>query len=58
MAIKSDPWYNIFLNKNEIYWSKMPQKTSPEFKDLINKMLAVIPDSRLNMEQLKAHPWL
>jgi len=36
----------------------MPKETSPEFKDLINKMLAVVPDHRLSMEQIKDHPWM
>lgn len=33
-------------------------KFSPEFKDLIQRMLALEPEKRLDLEQLREHPWM
>ena len=53
MATQNDVWYKYLLNKSTAYWKKMNVQTTPEFKDLIGKMLSVIPQNRPTMEEVR-----
>ena len=44
---------SVAINKFEL-----PEYVSPLFIDLINKILAKNPKKRLNIKQIKEHPWL
>lgn len=60
-----DPYYKLFCtNKIDTFWAahqkhKKEKDFFPEaFKDLLTKMLAYDPSKRLNMEELRNHPWV
>lgn len=58
-ATEHDPYYKTFVKANEKFWdfhSKQNQKRnySPEFKELINNMLAFNPSNRWNFEEIAA----
>ena len=50
-----------FYRNSEEFWKnlgkKLPFSISEDFKDLINGILAYDPDKRLNLDQIKEHPW-
>ncbi len=57
-----DPFYKLFCTQNDLFWTKMsankpPGTFSPEFKLLVNSLLAVDPGRRPTIAELKAHPW-
>lgn len=64
-----DPHYKLLATgKQEVFWKahersktkKEGQESfySPEFRDLINSMLAIEPQNRLTIEQIKDHAWV
>lgn len=36
----------------------MPSNLSPDLQDLLNKMLALDPEERLGIPEIRKHPWL
>ena len=63
-ADPKDPHYRIMcLGRYDVFWNahekSKPKKPfySEEFKDLIQKMLALEPKDRLDIDAIKAHPW-
>ena len=62
-ASTQDAFYKLFCTQNDLFWTKMsankpPGAFSPEFKTLINSLLAVDPARRPSIAEIKAHPWL
>ena len=65
---KSDPHYKLLCaGRQDVFW-KAHERNKPkvegrdtfyseQFRDLINSMLALDPNQRLSIEQIKAHPW-
>ena len=62
-----DSKYKLIIKKDFInFWKKCEQKklfsnnsnVSPEFKDLFEKMVCPKPKERINISQIKKHPWL
>ena len=63
-ATPMDPYYRLLINeKYETFWNahsrSKPTKDffSESFKDFMQRALAFDPEKRLNLEQVKAHPW-
>jgi len=62
-AVPNDPYYKVLAAKNyNVFWGAHSKRKpagyfSDNFKDLINKMLAVKPEDRLTIEGIKSHPW-
>jgi len=64
---RSDTYYKSFCkNKSKSFWNKHESTKakeddedfySPEFRDLIDGMLAPLAEDRLTIEQVKQHPW-
>ena len=52
---------HLVNNRNDIFWDfhekGKKSKSSKEFKDLMNSMLAFDPTQRLTLSEIKAHPW-
>ena len=52
----------ILEKKFTTYWSILEKKTNiikePLFKDFINKLLESTPSKRINLEEIKRHPWM
>lgn len=62
-AQQSDRYYLLFLTQNDRFWTlhsiNKPQGFyTPEFKALINEMLAYNPAQRPTLQQILASPWL
>ena len=60
-ASKSDYWFNsLRKEKHEYYFSKLDKENrlSNEFKDLIISLLKENGSDRLNIAQIRAHPWM
>ena len=61
-AVPDDLYYKlIILNHSKTFWKFFEKELadfSPEFKDLMFKMLQLEPHKRLNLEQIVAHPWI
>lgn len=69
--VKADPRYDTYYksfckNKSHSFWKKHEATKcteedenfySPEFRDLIDGMLAPLAEDRLTIEQVKQHPW-
>jgi serine/threonine protein kinase len=65
---KSDPHYKLLCaSRQDVFW-KAHERNKPKlpgqenfynegFRDLMNSMLAVDPNHRLTIDQIKAHPW-
>jgi len=64
VAQPDDPFYRcLAAGRADVFWrthskDKEPNFYSEEFQDLIQNMLHLDPDTRLTMEQVKAHPWM
>jgi len=62
-AVPNDPYYKVLAAKQyNIFWGAHGKRKpagffTDSFKDLINKMLALKPDDRLNIEAIKNHEW-
>ena len=64
-ASQTDPLYNLIMNnKFDVFWGVHESATpneqsplSPEFRDLMQNMLAFQPYQRLSMVDLMAHPF-
>lgn len=59
-ARRDDYYYNLLLTGQlEKYWEKTNGSAlSPEFKDLVLRMLSHDPSKRITIEELKQHPWM
>ena len=62
-ADPNDPYYRLLYNADEKFWTmhsrnKAPGFYSPDFKSLLTKMLALDPNHRLSIEEIKSHPWV
>ena len=62
-AKQSDRYYSYFLTQNDFFWTlhsrNKPQGLfTPEFKELINAMLAFTPAQRPTLQQILESPWL
>jgi len=60
-AIPNDPYYRLLSAKDERFWqlhsrNKAPGYYTPEFKDLLTRMLAFEPSERMTISQIKEHP--
>ena len=61
-----DPSFSVLVSNPEAFWSKIEacsyqnfEKTiTPEFKDLVTKILNVKEEDRLSLEDIKSHPWI
>lgn len=65
-AVAKDPYYKALAKEHyEMFWDAH-SKTNPggdnyfssEFKDLMNQMLTLDPDNRLDMDGVMNHPWV
>ena len=61
-ADRNDPFYRMLLNQEDRFWSahsrnKPAGHYTPEFKDLLKRMLLIDPQQRITIEQIKEHPW-
>jgi len=62
---KSDSHFKrIYYKKYDLYWNKIEPKInqkgitiSPDFKEFFNKIVAIEPNERLNIDEMLAHPW-
>ncbi len=55
-------FYKLFCHNNPAFWkaveaNKPPGTFSPEFKDLVNKLMALEPANRPTIAQIKQHAW-
>lgn len=65
-ATPQDPFYKVLAQKKfEMFWKAHGQTKeggenfcSPEFKDLVQRMLDLNPADRPTMEEIIAHPWV
>ena len=59
-ARADDYYYKLLLSGNlEKYWEKTSGSSlSPEFKDLVLRMLSHDPSQRLTIEEVAQHPWM
>ena len=57
----ADSIYKLFIEEEYCtFWAKFEQTTqcSENFKDLFNRMVCFDPKERINLDQIKNHPWL
>ena len=62
---KSDKNFKrIYIKRYDLYWKKIEPKInqkgitiSPDFKNFFNKIVAIEPNERLNIDEMLAHPW-
>lgn len=57
-----DPYYRIFCRNNSQFWEAHSRRRpagffTPEFKELINRMLKPEPEDRYTMGQVRNHDW-
>jgi hypothetical protein len=62
-AVMKDTYYKMFVQQNDIFWTKMsqgkpPGTFTPAFKSLINSLLNFNPALRIPIVEIKAHPWM
>lgn len=58
-AKDSDYFYELLNEDQDKYWSTVGgDDLTPEFKDLMIKMLSANPENRPTIEELKAHAWV
>eukprot|EP01017_Pseudomicrothorax_dubius_P030828 TRINITY_DN3874_c0_g2_i1.p1 TRINITY_DN3874_c0_g2~~TRINITY_DN3874_c0_g2_i1.p1 ORF type:complete len:468 (-),score=110.18 TRINITY_DN3874_c0_g2_i1:124-1527(-) len=63
-ASPNDPNYKLIVtNKHDSFWhshskNRDPSFYSQDFRDLLNFMLAYDPAQRLNLSEIKSHPWV
>jgi len=59
-AVSDDYYYKLLCTgKKEKYWRKIGgDKLSPEFKDLMERMLNYNPDKRPTIKELVEDPWM
>lgn len=65
-AIAKDPYYKTLAKEHyDTFWNAHSKNKpggnnyfSPEFKDLMNQMLKLDPDNRLDMDAVMSHPWI
>lgn len=63
---KADPLFKHFVEGNpSIFWDRFSKENrihagffSPNFMDLINRMLAFDISQRISLQELKNHPWV
>ena len=58
-----NPYYKRLYQNPQAFWkaaaaAKPEGYFSTDFQDIINKMLALDPQNRLNMQQIFEHPWM
>jgi serine/threonine protein kinase len=61
-AEPTDPYYRLLSSGDSRFWTahsrnKQPNLYSADFQDYIKRMLELDPAKRLNIQQIKAHPW-
>lgn len=61
-AEPNDPYYRLLCASDPRFWAahsrnKPAGHYTPDFQDLIKKMLDLDPARRLTLEQIKSHPW-
>lgn len=61
-AEPNDPYYRLLNAGDARFWAahsrnKPAGHYSPDFQDLIKKMLSLDPSARLTIAQIKSHPW-
>ena len=58
---QGDWWHKrLMADDHEMFWrghEQMRQDFSPEFKDLVNKLLTKDTNKRITLAQVKRHPW-
>lgn len=65
-AIAKDPYYKALAKEQfDLFWDAHSKTKpgadnffSPEFKDLINQMVTLDPDNRLDIDGVYNHPWM
>lgn len=62
-AAPNDPWFNLFVTNNAMFWQQHGRFTGPgfydsDFMDLFNGICAYEPESRYNVNKCLDHPWL
>ena len=62
-ATPTNPYYKRFYGNKQAFWKatsaqKPADYFSKDFMDIVDNMLALECPSRLNMEQIFAHPWM
>ena len=60
-ATPDDWWYKKIINKDhKLFWMAHDPKLfrSNEFKDLIQKIFEIDPNTRISLKDIEAHPWL
>lgn len=50
-------FYKMLWKKPQKFWSFFSKQPSKEFKDLIQKMLDINPQTRITVEGIRQHPW-
>ena len=61
--MRADLFYKALIRRPEVYWRKITERRngrgfSPEFKDLMAKMLEPEATARLTMQQVLSHEWM
>lgn len=61
-ASPTDGFYKMFCQRNDLFWTKMsngklPNTFSPEFKALVNSLMAFEPQSRPSIQDIKQSAW-
>lgn len=62
-AVPNDPYYKVLAAKQyNIFWGAHGKRKpagffTDSFKDLINRMLALKPEDRMDINAIKDHPW-
>ena len=61
-AVPQDPFYKMFCQRNEMYWNKMsggkpPGTFTPDLKELINSLMAIKPEDRYTISEIKKTKW-
>lgn len=69
---KADPkppntcaWYHLIsVRRFDLFWSELAKRLdvakalTPEFKDLVNRMIEADPTKRITIKDVKEHKWL
>ena len=61
-AKPDNPYYRRLYQNPQAFWEAVAEKKgadyfSPDFQDLVNKMLALEPQDRLSAMEILDHPW-